>query len=486
MNIIPNRVKIRSRVQEQEQYVDTGSEVWKWRDGGILTKIDWNNFSFCNTLKNTLKNFIIYRLQTRSLMAIGSNDKWLLQDIDNSSLRDFTFWTVPNLIEFLGVLSSRGKLKNIHTFRSFYRWATSRNIDGFLKETLITLMEFKAPIRKPYANVFLAGEYLSSEDEDLILYTVKNNYDQNNFISLRDNTILSLCFELSPRPIQIHSIDINDFQKISGSNNNSYYSIMLPLAKKLSNTNYEKRNRKISTELGKKIESLIQFNMKIFNDDVPALFRDTHNKNDDLKRLSTVRISKIIQQQLKESGLDKGQGATVLRHHLAQSLADQGASAEVIAEILGHNSTLPSNAYIAATPEIAAIKTKALGKNTTYKDISKMLLTGKIIDRNKFIKERWVKGMVGAQYIGGIGSCGLPENTSCPKNPVYSCYTCNKFHPFKDGSHEEVKIGLQKQVQFFIDTAENGLDIEHNRPMLQLEQTIKAVDKVMDYIKITH
>ena len=91
--------------------------------------------------------------------------------------------------------------------------------------------------------------------------------------------------------------------------------------------------------------------------------------------------------------------------------------------------------------------------------------------------------MVGNQYIGGVGACGLPEDTACPKNPVYACYTCAKFHPFRDGTHQEVKSGLQKQAQYFIDIAEKAMDLGHNRTFLQLERTIEAVDAVIQRIE---
>ena len=92
--------------------------------------------------------------------------------------------------------------------------------------------------------------------------------------------------------------------------------------------------------------------------------------------------------------------------------------------------------------------------------------------------------MVGSRYIGGIGACGLNANTECPKNPVYSCYTCKKFNPFKDGVHSEVKEMLQKEAQYFIDISEKGLALESNRTITQLEKTIEAVDAVIERIAI--
>lgn len=293
---------------------------------------------------------------------------------------------------------------------------------------------------------------------------------------------------MAPRPIQLHSISVEDLEVVDSANKKErYFSLWLPMAKKRNTNDIEKRYRKITAALGEKIELLVQENKRLCGEasHIPLFIKPLRvkNKDGDSGRLSTRDISGIICEVLQSKGFKKGDGATLLRHHLAQSLADQGASAETIAEILGHNSTLPARAYIAATPAIATIKTRALGKNKTYENIMSMLLTGKIIEKERAGKGKWVKGMVGSQYIGGIGDCGLTENTACPKNPVYACYTCAQFHPFRDGTHQEVKESLQKQVQYFIDIAEAAMDLQHNRTYLQLERTIEAVDAVIHHIE---
>lgn len=73
--------------------------------------------------------------------------------------------------------------------------------------------------------------------------------------------MLNLCFELGPRPIQIHSLDIADFELIKSVNHESYYTLWLPMAKKVGQRRPERRPRKITTRLGEKISehiSLIQ------------------------------------------------------------------------------------------------------------------------------------------------------------------------------------------------------------------------------------
>lgn len=467
--------KIKSRIGDEMDSINTSDNLWIWEDLGIKRKVDWNNFDFSIDLFEIAKGFLLHRFKNVSLKSVQS-DITFFSFLSKKSFGSKFPWSKVDFIDLLSNAKQERLLFN--SFKMFYSWGFKKQIRGFEKEFLDFINETKTPNYKPYAKVFLNPKYLTSADEIEILNGIDERIDLNCIEALNENILLQLSFELAPRPSQVYCLNSNDLEKtLSPNNSEEYFCINLPMTKKRNTISIEKRFRKISNSLGKKIEKLINLNLE-FGDENRALFVNPKTG----KRLSSVEISKIIVKKCRLLNLSQMTDPTLFRHHLAQSLADQGASAETISEILGHNSTLPARAYIASTPNIAEIKSKALGSNETYKELNSMFLTGEIIDRRKAAKERWVKGMVGSQYIGGIGACGLTENTACPKNPVYSCYTCKKFHPFIDGSHENVKENLKKQAQFFVDIAEKGLDLEHNRPVIQLERTIEAVDSVLKII----
>ncbi|MBI1769523.1 MAG: site-specific integrase [Bacteroidetes bacterium] len=470
----PGKVRIRVRASDQEFIVDTSTLIWSWRDGGTKFTIDWSKLDLHPTLKEAAKAFVVYRLQSNSPVSVYSNEYNLLKAISAFKYRNIFPWSE---IEASSFLNERLGTKEFINFRVFYKWCVKRQIPGFSKEIEIKLSE-KSGRDSSYKKIHLGEVTLSADDEYKILQTIEGESEHSDYVSFRNNVILHLGFELAPRPIQIFCLDETDLESYSVDENIDYFTLWLPMAKKRSAALPEKRPRRITKALGNKIKSLAKLNKIRFknNSDIKALFLT----DDGLNRLPTARITTAVTDKLKALGFNKGDGLTMLRHHLGQSLADQGASAETIAEILGHNSTLPARSYIAATPEIGTIKTKALGKNATYINIMKMMLTGEMIERSAAPKERWVKGLVGSQYIGGVGSCGLSNSTPCPKNPVYSCYTCNKFHPFVDGSHDEVRSALERQAQFFIDTATSAMEIENNRAVSQLELTIQAVDAVIN------
>ena len=197
--------------------------------------------------------------------------------------------------------------------------------------------------------------------------------------------------------------------------------------------------------------------------------------------MSVTEIGVGLKHELCEAGVDKPNQVTMLlRHHLGQGLADQGTPADMIAELLGHNSTVAARAYVTATPNIARIKEKALGKSPAYQRIMRSLLTGEVVQRRDTAAERAIRGVIDTQYIGDIGACALPVHTHCPYNPVYACYTCKKFHPFADSRHEQVKEALQREAQRFIDIAEQAGDLIHNRPLAQHQTTILAVSATIE------
>ncbi|MBL7760870.1 MAG: site-specific integrase [Sediminibacterium sp.] len=485
----PARIEIKSTVSGVKNYCVLTENEWRWVYGGIPYDIKWENYSFDLNLKNILKAFLYSRFLRLSPKTIGACDLRFVKFLSLSEYGHKFPW--KNELDILTLTTEviQYDAHAIYGLKAFYRFGIANQITGFENSFSSIIEDSKANNKhKQYSKVLLNEiNMLSAEDENLLLEKLSTPINISNYIEFRNNVIFHLAFELAPRPIQIHSLSIEDMDEvISASTNEDYFSLWLPMAKKIGTNKVEKRVRKITNQLGQKISTLIEENKRFFlNTPLSPIFinptRLSNGKSAD-PRLNVREISSIILEEMKQLGFGKGDGATLLRHHLAQSLADQGASAETIAEILGHNSTVPARAYIAATPAIAEIKTRALGKNETYSNIMKMLLTGDIISKAGSIKERWVKGMIGSQYIGGIGVCGLSPDTSCPKNPVYACYTCKKFQPFREGIHNEVKEQLQKQVQYFVDIAEKGIALDHNRTVSQLERTIEAVDATIDRI----
>lgn len=466
-------IAIRTRTDDQPRYVDTTLSTWIWYDGGVAMKIDWSALKLSPELMEIAKGFIAYALEKYAPITASMFAEFI-RNLSNSRLSQKYPWCHDDLVAALFELN-----KSRHTivsFRTFYRWCIYRGIKGFYRETYPEIKDIKSPRYDPYARIYLSQSSLEFDEEIKLLKRIDRDVTAEGWMSLQSNILLHLGFELGPRAIQFHSLDIKDFEVIEVPNHYRYYTLWLPMAKKVGQRRAERRPRKITTQLGEKINKhvlALQFN---FGNACEALFASLTGN-----RLSVVDIRQILKDELCAADIERPNQVTMLlRHHLGQGLADQGTPADIIAEILGHNSTVPARAYIAATPNIARIKEKALGKSSMYKRIMRSLLTGEIVKRRDTISEREVRGVVNMQYIGGIGACALPTHTHCPYNPVYACYTCKKFHPFADGRHEQVKEALQQEAQRFIDAAEKFGELSQNRPLAQHQATILAVTATIE------
>ncbi|CAI8817694.1 site-specific recombinase [Pseudomonas chlororaphis] len=469
----PARVAIRTRTDDQPRYVDTRLPVWKWYDGGVVLKIDWVALDLTPEFNEIAKSFMAYALEKYAPQTAFMFARSLVH-LSNTDLARYFPWDYQKLITELD--SFKQPRQNLIGFRRLYRWAVDRGIKGFDQNLYLKIKDIKPDRIDPYARIFLSQSGLELDEEIQLLRRIDRHIPTGDWSEFQFNIILHLGFELGPRSIQFHSLDVTDFEVVETDERENYYTLWLPMAKKVGQRRPERRPRKITTRLGNKIALHISGIQRRFGSGCTPLFVSLTGD-----RLSVIEIGAGLKDELSEAGIDKPNQVTMLlRHHLGQGLADQGTPATMIAELLGHNSTVAARAYVTATPNIARIKEKALGKSPAYQRIMRSLLTGEIVQRRDTVPERAIRGVIDTQYIGDIGACALPVHTHCPYNPVYACYTCKKFHPFADGRHEQVKEALQREAQRFIDMAEQAGDLIHNRPLAQHQTTILAVSATIE------
>lgn len=469
----PAQVAIRTRTDDQPRYVDTRLNVWVWYDGGKAMKIDWDALHLNPHLIQIAKAFVAYALEKYAPVT-AFKASGVFERLAESDISAKFPWARQEVVTTISTWTKYRE--STIFFRTFYRWALNRGILGFDNATYLALKEIKTSRLDPYERIFLSQSGLDLDEEVRLLKRIERDIQVQSWNEFQLNIMLNLCFELGPRSIQLHSLDIEDFEFIESADYEKYYTLWLPMAKKVGQRRPERRPRKLTTRLGEKISEHISIVQRRFGGGCKPLFVNLKGR-----RLSVSEIIAGLKQELREAGIDKPNQVTMLlRHHLGQGLADQGTPADMIAELLGHNSTVAARAYVTATPNIARIKEKALGKSPAYQRIMRSLLTGEIVQRRDTVPERAIRGVIDTQYIGDIGACALPVHTHCPYNPVFACYTCKKFHPFADGRHEQVKEALQREAQRFIDMAEQVGDLIHNRPLAQHQTTILAVSATIE------
>lgn len=455
---IPKKVRIRTRHVEDEIFVDTSTNVWRHERYCL---IDWNKCILNENVKNAFRQFIWYRLSSVSPITAEINFNSILPI--QKFLNSLTFpWSKNECLTILAFC-------NIYrvaflSFRLFYRWAALKQISGFSLDVSSCLDEASAPEYEPYQSVKLRKNILEAADEIKLLEALDDISFDTDYFSFQDNVIAHLSWELGCRPEQVAGIELEQFSEVIGPNGAIFFHIKLIRLKQRSYTSFY-RNRVISEQLAIKIQHLIYIRKNWFKS--TALFVTPKGN-----RIKSYTVFYAIADVFNQAGI-LGGNSTLLRHNMAQKLADQGTPGDLISDLLDHSTKVAAGHYVAATPEIGRIKARALGRNSTYIDLMAQL-TGSPINRAVITDARQiVKGVIATQYIGNIGACGLDPNTACEKNPIYSCYTCKKFHPFINGDHADVVQALRTEIQVLLD---QSIDLPENKVVLQLERTIEYAE----------
>ncbi|MBE4607448.1 hypothetical protein [Vibrio navarrensis] len=169
------------------------------------------------------------------------------------------------------------------------------------------------------------------------------------------------------------------------------------------------------------------------------------------------------------------------RHNIGHSMAMLNASAEEIALVLGHASTVAASYYIQATPDIALLKHKALGSNPVWKGMMGLLLTGYLVDETEW-DGPFVSGIIRGKLIKRVGGCERHQK-KCHLQKVRSCYGCFYFRPFRDISkHREVLVIITEELIDVVDVSQEGQGILN--PLIDTAtQTKNEVEMVINRLE---
>ena len=304
---------------------------------------------------------------------------------------------------------------------------------------------------------------------------------------LRYLATLILCLEGGMRPAQLFKLKEEDFKNWD----NRYFSISIPPAKQAKRVDKAPFELDLSPEAGTIIQALIDrcrpdlangqllrfpdgsvAMAKSFDKALNSRLRAWAARNFVGPMPETAELKDFLRHLPHLTAYD-------FRHHVGHSLAMSGASADQIARVLGHSSTVAARHYIAATPELAVIKQKALGENAAYQEMMGMILTGEIGEESDW-RGRKVAGMVDNRLFTGIGGC---SSSSCDFEPVRSCYGCSDFNPFLDGDHAGVRDALKAEAASQLAISDAAGQTHRNPAVLQLEGVIAEVQVVINHCK---
>ncbi|HBO9820950.1 TPA: hypothetical protein L5G01_002000 [Pseudomonas aeruginosa] len=215
----PVRIAIRTRTNDQPRYVDTRSCVWTWYDGGIPMTVNWAELKLHQQFMEIAKGFMVHALEKYSPSTAYRVFR-LYQRISESEIAFAFPWQASDIVNFSNKLSSPREYMIV--FRALYRWAKDRGISGFRDDVYLEIKYLKTYRASPCSKIFLSQTGLKLDEEERLLKRIGQEALVGDWGNFQLNIILHLGFELAPRSIQFHSLDIADFEVIETSVHDKY------------------------------------------------------------------------------------------------------------------------------------------------------------------------------------------------------------------------------------------------------------------------
>ncbi|EAS40735.1 site-specific integrase [Photobacterium profundum] len=454
---------------------------WSIHDAGNSLRLkfkDIKNIEFSNILKNISLSFLRQ-----------NSPKYANRGLEVAKQVFATELTLDTAKQVLTQMAeSEASTEDYYAFKRFVRLLMEKNVPDFD----ITQIENLSRLPTPDSDNFSAYY-----DTEIIIKAPERNMLQKGFIQasvkaksltfdeLRDVCILAFFYTTGCRPVQAIQVLTSDLHKKA---NSSFYIIALPFAKKRRGE-MKPYMIQLPSEIALLLNELKSRLNKLKGSKAQQIFGF---ETGDMKY--TKFFSEAIQRQMFRFAPKDTQNAilsgdyeqpvftpTDFRHNVGHSMAMSGATAEEIAYVLGHSNLVVARHYISATPELAMIKSRTLGRNDAYNDMIGMLLTGSIVNEERWEKKK-VLGVVGGELCSGIGGCSA--GVTCPYSPVRSCYGCFDFDPFSDGNHEHVLTCVNKEAQQAYDLSASTGCIKRN-PVLDIsEQTVFEIESVIARCKL--
>lgn len=467
---IPKKVCLRLFTNDRDKWIDTSTLLWAHPDAG---KFHWNKLRVPRIIKSALMRYTLHLLQSAAPRTSLSVFERFLRNQKLFRSRRYPLTTNS----LLSILTAIPNNRDFTTIRTFFKWATQKQLPGFEAHVLKEAMRVRLPEKKRQIDPRSRKRFLTDAQEHH-LYKILEILPSVDDPQLRNNVLTHLTWELGIRPIQSELLQEKHIHHL-GTGEGTYSSLDVVRVKQ-GHIKRSYKSRQISDLLYSKLLTLIAQNRIRFgpsSDEAPLIRTNAQGNRRTIKtKLHGQRLAAgggpvgIRRFLLEHTNLPRGISANSLRHNMAQRLADAGAAAAVIAEMLDHSNLTSVKVYTEARSNLAEIKTRALGMSKTYSQIIEGLMGKRpIMSSGVEHSSQRIQGMIAGQYIGNIGACDLPLETKCPLNPVYACYGCKDFTPFIDGEHEAVVNAMASENLHLVENlGEDGkrLALQNEFPLM--------------------
>ncbi|PQJ62395.1 site-specific integrase [Photobacterium angustum] len=466
---LPNRLVLPTNSDFDTQTIDPSLDVWEFKYGGNKVKLDM----VCQneSLTKLLKYICFLDVTSKAAPTTRNNFARIKKFIVSLNLSSDAYF---KKLEALARSEIDATPEAYYELKRLCRHLFRMNMPQFGILDYEKLEDIPRPASRDSFQIYQDLENsFPSHLKRLISKGLVEHSTKEGLAALTNDELLCLvvlgsAYATGMRPIQ--------FDRLRGSNirreaanprtNLTRYSIMVPLAKQ----------RKVKVEgvkvaIPDSVGFLIEEYMKRLN--------LTHE--DQLFTTGTIQLGADLNTYLNRALLFLQSDETKLaianeevnppryvltdfRHNVGHSMAMGGSSAEEIAYVLGHSSTVVASHYITATPELAMVQHKSLGSNPVWINMVGLMMTGYAADEEKWTGYT-VSGMLKGKLFIKIGGCSRKQK-KCHLSKVRSCYGCFYFRPFKNlEPHKEVHKTFTEELFDLIDVANKSGD--ENSPMIR-------------------
>lgn len=468
--VLPKRVSIQTDSNFDSVTSDTDGDKWRFVIGGRKETFNFSDITDLS-IKKLAKYCIVFLINSGKL--IRQSEFELIKSACN--FKSFSFDGFKNKL-----CSSKLLEQPLYYFatKGLLRLLCRLNFPEFSIENLENFVLIPTPNT---SNSFLKYQDLEnafpSSLKGLIARSIVSASKNRVILSIdeiTDFTLFGLSYYTGMRPIQFAKITPGDFKQDTSNDKSGLYrySLNMPYAKQTKITN-NKVKIALPAELGLLIDEYInRANLKPGDRFIPIDEKVIDFLNNVLQRTLLIIQPKEVQEKVAKNEILLPRLTTYdFRHNVGHSLALAGASADEIAYMLGHSSLIAASYYISATPELAMLKSKALGNNPVWQNMVNLLLTGYSVENTAWSK-RTVSGSLGGQLHIKIGGCERPGE-QCHLAKVRSCYGCFYFRPFIDlNKHYTVLRAVNKELIDTLEVSEKSGNVKN--PALEILATLKG------------
>ncbi|HCA5029548.1 TPA: site-specific integrase [Acinetobacter baumannii] len=486
---IPKVVKFLVADKFDDKFINSTNNIWKFYYSGQKENLDFSSFSEDET---TLAKFFLIAFIQKNTPSFLSRKiyafNFLINHLKNNNL-NLNYETLKQL------LIEIAPQENHHNTYAHIKFLLRLLIlEGFPNFDIEDDFELEfIPRPKSFNSNLFYQEYEDTIDSPLISMiqqgfiklnqAIKDDFQSVDKQTLLYSSILGLVYVTGLRPVQLAKLSVQDIKVDTTRTIDQFhrYSVLIPYAKQARYV-----HEKIAVKLPEEVAEIIIAYIKRYNlSSKDKLFNLGENSARFCSEAINTQLFDFAPKAYREAVragemLKQKYSFSDFRHHVGYSLAMAGSSAEEIAYILGHSSVVTARHYIFSTPQLAQIRAQALGRNSLYKHMIAMLLTGRLVYKQEW-KHKKVMGNIGHKIHYDIGGCSY--NDKCLFQPVRNCYGCIYFHPFIDANHTNVLESIQCEINDLIRLSD-GIGVSRN-PLIRVHESTKfEIESVIVRCKI--